>query len=92
MQEQLEVQLRQMNEFLATEERRSGIYLTEPPPDGDDGKPALTGNEYFITCFTDTSELIDFWSVDHFTLAENSILKLVNHYQLSKSSKTAESK
>lgn len=44
MQEQLEDDMRQMNEFLAMEERRSGIYLTEPPPD-DDGNPALTEKE-----------------------------------------------
>ena len=44
MQEQLETQLKQMNDFLAMEERRAGIYLTEPPPDNENGKPALTGN------------------------------------------------
>ena len=31
-----------MGEFLATEERRAGIYLTEPPPEDDDTKPATT--------------------------------------------------
>ena len=45
MQDQLEVQLREMNEFLAMEERRAGIYLTEPPPDTNDGKTALTGKD-----------------------------------------------
>ena len=46
VQDQLEIQLRQMNEFLTMEERRAGIYLTEPPPDDSDGKPALTGKYY----------------------------------------------
>jgi hypothetical protein len=34
-----------MNEFLATEERRAGIYLTEPPMDQENDKPALTDTE-----------------------------------------------
>ena len=42
VQEQLESDLRQMNHFLVMEERRSGIYLTEPPPE-DDESEALTG-------------------------------------------------
>lgn len=34
-----------MNNFLATEERRAGIYLTEPPPDDSDDKPAMSETE-----------------------------------------------
>lgn len=38
----METQLKQMADFLATEERRAGIYLTETQDDGDDGTPAVT--------------------------------------------------
>lgn len=34
-----------MNDFLTTEERRTGIYLTEAPMDDDDGKPAVSEKE-----------------------------------------------
>lgn len=41
----LSIQMKQMEMFLKTEERRAGIYLTELPSNEYDGKPALTKEE-----------------------------------------------
>lgn len=45
VQAQMDDHLKLMSEFLATEERRAGIYLTEPVEDTDDSKPAVTEQE-----------------------------------------------
>ncbi|XP_045159329.2 uncharacterized protein LOC123524867 [Mercenaria mercenaria] len=45
IQSNLDEQIKQMNDFLATEERRAGIYLTESPADDDNEKPALSETE-----------------------------------------------
>lgn len=42
VQVHLDQEMKQMSDFLATEERRAGVYLTEPPEDGYDETPALT--------------------------------------------------
>ena len=40
--------LRLMSDFLATEERRAGIYLTEPVDDDTDSNPAVTEHQVWL--------------------------------------------
>lgn len=45
LQASLDTQVKEIGHFLTTEERRTGVYLTEPPPDGENITPALKEKE-----------------------------------------------